>query len=205
MCTPAPGGFDPREGPGLLARLHRRKHVVFSAARSNPSRGPIEDSHVNDFVDRGADSAASERDKNVHANFRVAKLIIRSGMKLPGSKLTAIERIPASGGESHNKWRCQCDCGKETIVRSSYLISGKTTSCGCKRGDARRDRARLIMKKKETRGRKKLPPAERRVLISARISPDVHATLMRLLDASGEIRPMPLGHILDALIRSASR
>lgn len=28
-------------------------------------------------------------------------------------------------------WFCQCDCGKQTIVRTSHLISGHTTSCGC--------------------------------------------------------------------------
>jgi len=30
-------------------------------------------------------------------------------------------------------WHCQCDCGCEVDVRSSNLISGRTTSCGCYR------------------------------------------------------------------------
>ena len=30
-------------------------------------------------------------------------------------------------------WRCLCDCGKEVIVCSRQLVSGKTTSCGCYR------------------------------------------------------------------------
>jgi len=30
-------------------------------------------------------------------------------------------------------WKCICDCGKETIVRTSYLINGHTKSCGCNR------------------------------------------------------------------------
>lgn len=29
------------------------------------------------------------------------------------------------------KWRCQCDCGKEAIVDTRALNSGKTRSCGC--------------------------------------------------------------------------
>lgn len=29
------------------------------------------------------------------------------------------------------KWLCQCDCGNQTIVRSDYLKSGHTQSCGC--------------------------------------------------------------------------
>lgn len=37
-------------------------------------------------------------------------------------------------------WRCRCVCGNETVVRRDSLISGKTTSCGCrKRGVERED------------------------------------------------------------------
>lgn len=28
-------------------------------------------------------------------------------------------------------WLCRCDCGKETTVRSSNLVKGRVTSCGC--------------------------------------------------------------------------
>lgn len=28
-------------------------------------------------------------------------------------------------------WRCQCECGKETIVRHANLLGGHTKSCGC--------------------------------------------------------------------------
>ena len=28
-------------------------------------------------------------------------------------------------------WKCQCSCGKETTVRGSYLLEGRTKSCGC--------------------------------------------------------------------------
>ena len=28
-------------------------------------------------------------------------------------------------------WKCKCDCGKETIIRSDSLRKGKTLSCGC--------------------------------------------------------------------------
>lgn len=30
-------------------------------------------------------------------------------------------------------WRCRCSCGNETVVRQSFLSSGKTISCGCQR------------------------------------------------------------------------
>lgn len=28
-------------------------------------------------------------------------------------------------------WKCRCKCGNTAVVRSAYLRSGKTTSCGC--------------------------------------------------------------------------
>ena len=31
----------------------------------------------------------------------------------------------------NGKWLCQCDCGNKTIVRSDYLKTGHTKSCGC--------------------------------------------------------------------------
>lgn len=30
-------------------------------------------------------------------------------------------------------WLCRCECGKELLVRSEYLKSGHTQSCGCRR------------------------------------------------------------------------
>lgn len=41
--------------------------------------------------------------------------------------LTPIEWI--RGG----RWKCICDCGNETIVDTRNLLSGHTTSCGCRR------------------------------------------------------------------------
>lgn len=35
-------------------------------------------------------------------------------------------------------WLCQCDCGKECLVRGQGLSSGATTSCGCYRNQVRR-------------------------------------------------------------------
>ena len=47
------------------------------------------------------------------------------------SMLLAVEWI--RGG----RWRCICDCGNETIVDTRNLISGHTTSCGCRKRDTK--------------------------------------------------------------------
>lgn len=39
--------------------------------------------------------------------------------------------ITPSSGKRHARWKCLCDCGKETEVITSQLTSGKTQSCGC--------------------------------------------------------------------------
>lgn len=48
-----------------------------------------------------------------------------SGMTF--GKLKVIKKIQTS------RWLCLCECGTETIVKSSALISGHTSSCGCLR------------------------------------------------------------------------
>lgn len=43
--------------------------------------------------------------------------------------LTVISFEGTRDGQYH--WRCRCECGAETTVRQSNLLSGKTKSCGC--------------------------------------------------------------------------
>lgn len=40
------------------------------------------------------------------------------------------DSIKASG-KSRTTWLCKCDCGKQKIVRSEYLMRGSCASCGC--------------------------------------------------------------------------
>ena len=55
-------------------------------------------------------------------------------------RLTVKEKTKkrVSGGYDVIAWKCQCECGKETIVTPSHLAIGKVKSCGC----LQRDRAR---------------------------------------------------------------
>ena len=50
-------------------------------------------------------------------------------------RLTVIGRAPSDKGCTNAKWRCRCDCGKETIVRGVTLRRGESKSCGCYRAD----------------------------------------------------------------------
>lgn len=58
----------------------------------------------------------------------MAKLVDLTGQRF--GRLTVIERAE-SGKSGETKWLCKCDCGRITTVRSYYLISGCTVSCGC--------------------------------------------------------------------------
>ena len=53
-------------------------------------------------------------------------------------RLTALYRLEEKSGSSY-LWHCRCDCGQETDVRASALLSGNTTSCGCARGREAKD------------------------------------------------------------------
>ncbi len=45
-------------------------------------------------------------------------------------RLTVVERA-GSSKQKEALWKCKCDCGNVTIVRSSSLRGGATSSCGC--------------------------------------------------------------------------
>lgn len=45
-------------------------------------------------------------------------------------KLVAIEMI-GKNEKGRTQWRCRCDCGKERVVLTYNLTTGKTKSCGC--------------------------------------------------------------------------
>src|SRR5688572_22577053 len=48
--------------------------------------------------------------------------------------LTVLYRIPYTGSNPKYsvRWKCACACGKNIECRTNYLITGKTTHCGCK-------------------------------------------------------------------------
>lgn len=47
------------------------------------------------------------------------------------ARLVALECVGSNKCKAR-LWRCICDCGNYTVVPSSRLLNGNTTSCGCK-------------------------------------------------------------------------
>lgn len=52
---------------------------------------------------------------------------------IAGSRFTRLVVVEFSHRTKARKfyWKCRCDCGRTTIVRSEQLRSGHTRSCGC--------------------------------------------------------------------------
>ena len=52
---------------------------------------------------------------------------------LTGQKFGKLTVITFAGRDKnhHSLWKCQCECGKITIVSTSNLTTGHTMSCGC--------------------------------------------------------------------------
>jgi hypothetical protein len=51
---------------------------------------------------------------------------------LVGQKFNALRVLECLGIRHRFKmYRCVCDCGEKTVVRSTYLRTGHTKSCGC--------------------------------------------------------------------------
>jgi hypothetical protein len=58
----------------------------------------------------------------------MSKLKDLTGQKF--GELTVIQRAE-NDKKGRTQWLCQCDCGKQKIIRGSSLTFGNTKSCGC--------------------------------------------------------------------------
>lgn len=58
----------------------------------------------------------------------MGKFVDMTGLKI--GRLTVIESVKSSTANCA-LWKCKCECGNETIVRSTHIRSGHTVSCGC--------------------------------------------------------------------------
>ncbi len=60
---------------------------------------------------------------------------------LTGKRFGKLLALEATVQRRHGRlvWKCRCDCGRETEVPSSQLISGYTKSCGCLGRPARKE------------------------------------------------------------------
>ena len=62
----------------------------------------------------------------------MSKLIDLTGQRF--GLLIVLSRAGCSSGKARiATWLCQCDCGKQIVVRGTNLRSGNTISCGCRK------------------------------------------------------------------------
>lgn len=59
----------------------------------------------------------------------MGKIIDLTGKKF--NMLTVLEMQEKRDSNGRVMWKCQCDCGKITIVKGTAIKSGATKSCGC--------------------------------------------------------------------------
>ncbi len=62
------------------------------------------------------------------------------GRRFGNLEVIAYERKQAG----MHRWRCLCDCGKETVVGQTLLQTGKTKSCGCVQSSTIRENLKLV-------------------------------------------------------------
>ena len=56
----------------------------------------------------------------------------RKKLDLTGQRFGMLTVIaPAENIGSKTAWLCRCGCGRETVVKTSRLRSGRAKSCGC--------------------------------------------------------------------------
>ena len=59
----------------------------------------------------------------------------RKKLDLTGQRFGKLAVIsPAENISGRTAWKCRCDCGRETVVKTYHLRSGHTKSCGCLMG-----------------------------------------------------------------------
>lgn len=68
------------------------------------------------------------------------KFIDLSGQRF--GRLTVLERA-GRDKRGQTLWLCKCDCGNESIIRSSNLKRGISTSCGCFRNEKTSQRRKI--------------------------------------------------------------
>ena len=88
----------------------------------------------------------------------------RQAGDLTGQRFGRLVALHSIGGRSagYLRWRCACDCGQETDLRSNSLTSGEVVSCGCAVGEGpvRNVKVRALAAVRGMRRRDPLTPSE---------------------------------------------
>ena len=80
----------------------------------------------------------------------IIKKARKSRIDLTGKRFGRLTVLGYAGtGKQGTYWKCRCDCGKDTVVLSHSLRSGRTKSCGCYNKEVTSIRNRVKLKKIE--------------------------------------------------------
>lgn len=79
--------------------------------------------------------------------------------------LIAIDRAPNQGRTT--RWRCKCECGRDHVVRTDHLVSGRIVSCGCIGYRKDPERHRIAREKVPAERRAEIARSGRRAQIGA--------------------------------------
>lgn len=83
-------------------------------------------------------SAPQNRLRSIECEYKDKTGMAETSIGTQIGMLTVIERLPAD--EWHrSRWRCECDCGGETILNSAQIRRGIPNHCGCQKKVMRSD------------------------------------------------------------------
>ncbi len=82
-----------------------------------------------------------------------ASYIPTNRIDLTGSKFGRLTVLGIEGKRNSGelKWLCRCDCGNESVVLTSNLMRGNSTSCGCVSAEIRKKRHKEAERHKQAR------------------------------------------------------
>lgn len=81
------------------------------------------------------------------------KRTLRKRLDLTGQRFGKLIVLhPAENIGKQTAWVCRCDCGRETVVRTSTLRSGSTTTCGQPSGTCMAQSPCVTVRKNNTSG-----------------------------------------------------
>ena len=122
----------PMERPPWGTRSHRMSRKF--AGRANRKRFPA--SNAWSGVKYNEITSAGGAEGQQRAEHKMPKICLRKIVNIQGRRfghLTVIKATTRKTKSGELYWLCRCGCGNIKEIRGSYLKSGNTKTCGCRK------------------------------------------------------------------------